>query len=367
MQEQLFFSKGGTLYEVAGYHHYRSGRDVFSHDRVMDYTINGAAIQRKIAKAVDFYSSEYSLGDLDDLLLRSFGLEPSDCFEVLSRVDFRLAVVLKKTKATTSIFCKTEKDPFLFIRKYLLAGGKIHRLRSNVNSVIDFCIKQNEQRKPITVESIGLFATKPGLVQSSATKEKKKSALKSVKDAYEAKERNELRPIVFEDEYNDELRALRQSICMQAKKNGGFVEVMYGEQRLMIPRAPFILWATRRQRKDISMVWSTLSPSDLKVDNDCQLHSDWWIGAGLPLYAYKLAERGFLYYALDEILFRASCNVVPVVGDVIMNKYHLGGTPSSEQEMRMIAGSYITKGLAHHLPIASIINVLESKGFKVSF
>lgn len=365
MQEQLFFSKSGTLYEVAGYHYYRSGRDVFSHDRVMDYTINGAAIQRKIAKAVDFYSSEFSLGDLDDLLLRSFGLEPSECFEVLSRVDFRLVVVLKQTKATTSIFCKTEKDPFLFIQKYLLRGGKIHRLRSNANSMIDFCTKPDEKRKPITVESVGLFAKKPGSVQRPATKEKKKSALKSVKDAYEAKERNELRPIVFEDEYDDELRALRQSICMQAKKNGGFVEVMYGDQRLMIPRTPFILWATKRQRKDVDITWSRLSPFDLKVDNDCQFHSDWWIGAGLPIYAYKLAEKGFMYHALDEVLFQASCQIAPVVGDVIMNKYHLGGTPSSEQEMRMIAGSYITKGLAHHLPIASIINVLESKGFKV--
>jgi hypothetical protein len=365
MQEQLFFSKSGTLYEVAGYHYYRSGRDVFLQDRVMDYTIDGCAIQRKIAKAIDFYSSEFSLGDLDDLLLRSFGLEPSDCFEVLSRVDFRLVVVLKKTKAATSIFCKTEKDPFLFIRKYLLAGGIIHRLRSNVNSVVDFCTKMDDKRKPITVESIGLFATKPGSVQRPAPKEKKKSALKSVKDAYEAKERNELRPIVFEDEYDNELRALRQSICMQAKKNGGFVEVMYGDQRLMIPRTPFILWATKRQRKDVDITWSRLSPFDLKVDNDCQFHSDWWIGAGLPIYAYKLAEKGFMYHALDEVLFQASCQIAPVVGDVIMNKYHLGGTPSSEQEMRMIAGSYITKGLAHHLPIASIINVLESKGFKV--
>lgn len=96
------------------------------------------------------------------------------------------------------------------------------------------------------------------------------------------------------EQYGLDARVLiyQHRIEMQAEKVGGFLNlpVKYpdGERLVRIPYAPFLHWASRTgDRKEKQMgtlpIWTRVCPPSFKMLNDNPMHTDWWIGAGLPL------------------------------------------------------------------------------------
>lgn len=388
MEQPMFFSRCGKLYEIAGYYSLHDRDDLFYSHEVHDYVPAHFAIQRKIKRACDYYDTEVPAELLEFLIFKSFGLDLQKCFKLVATDNKRLFVVFKQTLSIVDIFAPVEKDPEIYIYRHLMAGNKIHRLRSNITSVIDFCSPysrgRQQERMPITLSSIGRvthrfdspeqraqFEAK----QAASKKSKQKSFLSNVKMAHQNKERNALPPITLEEGYDNNLIVLRKAICKQAELNGGFIEFDYGGMTLVIPKAPMLQWAASHRQEKGPQTWISLSPVGLKIEADNPCHSDWWIGAGLPVDAYCLGSRGFIYHQLDKMLcdlaFEQEAPKKTTQPLHISEKtteqlhYYVGGTACAESEMRIIAESYVGRGAAKHLPIFSIINTLELKGFAI--
>ncbi|KWU19143.1 PEP-utilizing enzyme [Burkholderia cenocepacia] len=84
---------------------------------------------------------------------------------------------------------------------------------------------------------------------------------------------------------------LRLRIVEQAKDMGGFLDLhVTGKdgalETVRVPRAPFLLWAAR-DAKDVPREslpeWDVVCPFGMKMAYDNPLHTDWWLGAGLPM------------------------------------------------------------------------------------
>lgn len=88
-----------------------------------------------------------------------------------------------------------------------------------------------------------------------------------------------------------EVMGYQMQIEKQAEKVGGFLELPVrtpeGEQVIRIPATPFLYWARRAGHSVKSEMtlpaWKPVCPSGMKMMNDSAMHTDWWIGAGLPL------------------------------------------------------------------------------------
>lgn len=80
-------------------------------------------------------------------------------------------------------------------------------------------------------------------------------------------------------------------IEQQAQKIGGFLQlpVNYpdGEKLVRIPATPFLHWARKvghSVKSDSTLPgWTPVCYSGMKMMNDNPMHTDWWLGAGLPL------------------------------------------------------------------------------------
>ena len=94
-----------------------------------------------------------------------------------------------------------------------------------------------------------------------------------------------------ERERDDERRAsflakLREEILKQA--NGDLIELAWDDEKVMVPRAPFLHWCFGRRDKlqHLAPPWTPVSPFGLKMMGDDPYHSDWMVGAGLDLVNY---------------------------------------------------------------------------------
>jgi phosphohistidine swiveling domain-containing protein len=97
-------------------------------------------------------------------------------------------------------------------------------------------------------------------------------------------------PTLWEAEQAYTQAVLRFRIVEQAEDSGGFLEFTVsdeGEHRTVrVPRAPFLHWAVRDIKslpRESLPKWETVSPFGLKMAYDNPVHTDWWLGAGLPL------------------------------------------------------------------------------------
>jgi hypothetical protein len=72
----------------------------------------------------------------------------------------------------------------------------------------------------------------------------------------------------------------------QIKKQTGdnWIEFKAGNRTLRVPRAPFEHWClSRTSGIHLAMPWTVVSPVGLKMVNDDPYHTDWILGAGLPV------------------------------------------------------------------------------------
>lgn len=121
---------------------------------------------------------------------------------------------------------------------------------------------------------------------------------------------------------------IREEVVNQADAmENGWLEIPLPEEAkrgksIMVPRGAFEMWAVARSGGGhLATPWHTVSPPGMKMMNDDPFHTDWMIGAGLPLNALDEDEHGdaagFLKqafytarYAIEVRLLSFKCSVL---------------------------------------------------------
>lgn len=91
-----------------------------------------------------------------------------------------------------------------------------------------------------------------------------------------------------------EYKHMQKLIREQA--SGEFTEVPFQGRILSIPTAPLLNWALLEYKKgwELSpMKWDCIARPGMKIVGDDPYHTDWWIGAGLPL------DKVYRHWAID--------------------------------------------------------------------
>jgi phosphohistidine swiveling domain-containing protein len=93
-----------------------------------------------------------------------------------------------------------------------------------------------------------------------------------------------------EREFKENLARWREEIIEQA--NGDCRRHDFGGKvgEVDIPLAPLMIWALHRTGKKDLPEWKRVCPSGIKMSGDDPYHTDWMIGAGIPLEAYEDRE-----------------------------------------------------------------------------
>jgi phosphohistidine swiveling domain-containing protein len=127
----------------------------------------------------------------------------------------------------------------------------------------------------------GLGAFSPSVDAPPPARTRQEEAKAEAEDrAAEAREERDMR---------DRCEAARAAVVAQADAQGpdGWMEIVAGERRLRVPRAPFEHWALRRCGADhLAPPWKTCSVPGMKAGmshGDDPLHTDWMLGAGLDV------------------------------------------------------------------------------------
>jgi phosphohistidine swiveling domain-containing protein len=148
-----------------------------------------------------------------------------------------------------------------------------------------------------------------------STRDVKQAKIKTTKKE-ETENKVRLSPnIKLEDEYSTDLKELRSNVINQATKNRGFVRYTYRDTTLKIPKLPLLHWIDSMRCRYgnteslVKQTWKALSECNLKTENDCIYHSDWWIGAGIPIYAYSLEDSLMNYVDFNKKITEFAYNI----------------------------------------------------------
>lgn len=102
---------------------------------------------------------------------------------------------------------------------------------------------------------------------------------------------------ILENEIDNFLyNKLKKEIISAAEKNGGFIDIEGENLIYKVPKLPFYYWAINaRFFNDLPQKigldkWAPVSPYGFKMQNDDPYHTDWWIGAGIPIKSYNEEE-----------------------------------------------------------------------------
>ena len=129
----------------------------------------------------------------------------------------------------------------------------------------------------------------------------KKLNVEDYEDIYyeELYKRRDLISKYLEKEHLEKIKEYRTKILKQSKS---FIQI----GKYKIPREPFIKWVqtssaegTYNRYKNISVEWTPVTPSGLKMNGDSPYHNDWIIGAGFDLeediYKHEITELVYKY------------------------------------------------------------------------
>lgn len=210
-----------------------------------------------------------------------------------------------------SIFDMPTSSPHQAIRDYLESHGNIPLITSS-NRLVALLgskslpnKKQDDDRVIFSIEHIDInnidmfFADVKAKSPSSKTK-----AIISPTITNEQRMANEA-PIIKLNGYgrvigDEALLDIHLRIVAQAKRIGGFVDFIYKGVTWKIPKAPLVAWCNSQRELSKRFeyeqsTWRIQSPEELKCDSDKQVHSDWWIGAGIPIEVYGLYSDYFIF------------------------------------------------------------------------
>jgi hypothetical protein len=92
----------------------------------------------------------------------------------------------------------------------------------------------------------------------------------------------------------DPWSARRRRIAAAAARGSGWLDLPDpegGPPLARVPRAPFLRWALKGTGADGLMpAWTPVCPADAKMPGDDRDHTDWMVGAGLPLDGWYAPE-----------------------------------------------------------------------------
>jgi phosphohistidine swiveling domain-containing protein len=126
----------------------------------------------------------------------------------------------------------------------------------------------------------------------------------------------------YPDQYNDEReervqKALYSTLQKSIAKKAGdsWIEIAVGDKTIKVPKAPFEHWClSRSSGRHLASPWEPVSTSGMKLPNDDPYHTDWMIGAGLPLDAMsdeKLSDAVYkARFKLVEAKLGHQCTVL---------------------------------------------------------
>lgn len=289
-------------------------------------------------------------------ILKSLNLDPDQFIVVRLRLGY--VVLLQQYNGLMSVFDKlSATSAYNYVRDYLLKGNEIRLLRSafaeakRIADLMHGSIDQN-QKDVLSKDDIVVLFDKEFHEQRQKNLEKSSSSgnikppVTRVATVYEQHE-----VTLFGDykqfgrENNVDLMTLHTQIVEQAMKQGGLVSFFFEGKEFKIPKIPLCLWvaelsALLRKRlsstgdimKYDSYTWKVISPESIKTSGDSCIHSDWWIGAGIPLNAYT--EKQSHYKDFNEVLFGFALEQVQKVD--LNNLVVLAGHDLPEIEGRVV-------------------------------
>lgn len=219
--------------------------------------------------------------------ISDLGLDPYSTFIFDSQLCSFLFVPYQ---GTLSFDTKHYTDPKQMIVDYVNQGNSIHLLKSSFrmlqelsNTICSDTSRQKKDIETINKENINLFffqTIKPA----------------ETKTVHKEKGLPEQKSFELCENYNEELKNLREKIVQKAQNNGGFLKFIFENKEYMIPKVPFMIWSnligTHYFTGNESFVydnysWHTICKDQgIKTYEDSLIHSDWWIGTGLPIFVY---------------------------------------------------------------------------------
>jgi hypothetical protein len=319
---------------------------------------------------------------------------------------FEYVLAFKQVRHAVSVFETVEKDVYSYLRTYLAKKDRTIKRMFNPKTLVQFIMLDEQNDFKYSSKSDFYFEiTKDNFDDVFEQKTHEHSFLWKIKDQYKtmrikkglfelitkpespvepqdepelsSKEdngslismlKNKKSPIKLGLSYNAKLQGIKQRVCEQAKKDNGFIDLIINNQVITIPRKPAEVWFERFSSfvNEYTIAkekgWHLISEKGLKCEGDSAAHSDWWIGAGLPLNLHPLNEH-FTGSTLD--INGRLITVLEKLGGK-QKGFICSGTAISVREMRTMAGEYVGKAYALHMPLGGVINILESKEFKIS-
>lgn len=342
----FLLKKSGKYYQLIGFYYFNNSKEYSfpthgelgardhksTHIRVQEVFIRGYGFFADIIKS---NITDYS--ELDAAFISDLGLDISQLFIFHSRL---CSFFFAPYQGTLSFDTKYYTDPKKYIFDYVEKGNSVHLLKSSFRMLQDLSFtfsnsisRTSKDIEIINKDNINLFFFEN--IQSSKTYTPKETKIPEQK--------------TFElcEDYNEELINLKEKIIEKAKNNGGFLKLIFENKEYLIPKVPFIIWSNLIGKQYFTGIdyfsfdnysWNTVCKDQgIKTDDDSLIHSDWWIGAGLPIFVYtdsysyyfnfNRAITNFAYevskFKLKSAITLAGHDLPPIEGKVVLRPQSL--------------------------------------------
>lgn len=314
----MLYRKNGEYYSIRGFFNHLDNDEITIKNNYE--TLNNSTIQRlwhfgqfnKVndSNIIDLYREHYQIPN--NHIIEYFGFH---------------YIVLKKENLSIFSEIKYTLDLNKCIQDYINLNGHIPIIKSQGRYIHEsingkkensyFCQKIDQKQFDIVMRK---YDEKP-IIEKAAyveNEETDKTIFSQKEDYYSAGKR-----------LNIDLFELNKKIRRQAKLNGGFEKFTYNGIEYEIPKHPMKIWEIQfKNRTSIENCknkinaylkqsnlnnWKSISPTDIKISDDCPIHSDWWIGAGFPIFSYDRYNYKKFNKELYDFVFGRSINLENLV------------------------------------------------------
>ncbi len=292
----FLLKKFGKYYELIGFYYFNNSREysftTHSESDNFKRISTNRLVEKVFIKGYGFFveDTDPKLTDFSELnaaFISDLGLDISQLFIYESKF---CSFFFAPYQGTLSLNTKYYTDHKKMIIDYVNQGNSIHLLKSSFRMLQELsntiCSGTSRQKKDIEIinkENINLF-----FFQSIKPSE--------TKIVHKEKQLPEQKSFELCEKYNEEMKNLREKIVQKAQNNGGFLKFIFENKEYMIPKIPFMIWTnligvnyfTGNETFDYdNYSWNTVCKDQgIKTNEDSLIHSDWWIGAGLPIFVY---------------------------------------------------------------------------------
>lgn len=292
----FLLKKSGKYYQLIGFYYFNNSREYSfpTHDEfgVRDHKRTHTLVEKVFIRGYGFFvdGTDPKLTDFSEInaaFISDLGLDLSQLFIYESRM---CSFFFAPYQGTLSFNTKYYTDPKKMIVDYVNNGNSIHLLKSSFRMLQDlsftFSNSTSRTSKDIEIinkENINLFFFQT--IKPSETK-----------IVHNERQLPEQKSFELCENYNEEIKNLREKIIQKAQNNGGFLKFIFQNKSYLIPKVPFMIWSNligthyftdNESFEYDNFSWNTVCKDQgIKTDEDSLIHSDWWIGAGFPIYVY---------------------------------------------------------------------------------